>query len=555
MSNAEPDIFIKKLTFNDGSYLELNNSDIVIITGPNNSGKSRAIKDVYDYFCSVRTSRIVLKGIDVEFIGSLTESFVRQFYVWNGNAFFYDNNGLADLHPIFDSWKYHRMDFLGRIFIEYLTTEGRLQAASTTESINPLRQSPSKPLQALLRHDSIERKLSELFETAFGERLCLDRGLGSQIALVVGTDVTPKEGEDRVSESFLARLSKMPTVDEQGDGMRSFVGILLHLLSSNKSVTLIDEPEAFLHPTQARILGEMIAQQNKKQLLISTHSEDLLKGIIDNGGDRVKIIRITRDGDINPIARLENAQIQTIWNDPILKFSNLLRGLFHKKVIICEADTDCRFYQAIMNIVVDNLGAVRPDVMFTYSGGKERLKVMAAALVPLKVPISIVADIDILDDLDKFKALTDSINIPWCDLEKDGRVVFEYVQSQRPQLETADVKHEISKLLSPVTDTFLPKQVNEGIRRILKHSSAWGKVKDVGKRFFKGDSYNAYQRLDQKCREYGLFIVPVGQLESFYPAYSSHGTQWVNAVLETIDLKNDSDLRDAREFVKVAVGL
>lgn len=555
MTASDPDIFIKSLTFNDGTVLNLDSSDIVIITGPNNSGKSRAIKDIYNYYSNIRESRIVINDLQLDFIGSPTIEFVKRFYIWNGHNYSFQNNGVSDPQQVINEWSQHQMHLVGKLFIEYLTTEGRLQAASTCESINPRIQYPFKPLQSLIRHDSIERKLSELFEIAFGESLCLDRGLGSQISLVVGKDVTPHNEEDRVTESFLNRLSELPTVDIQGDGIRSFVGILLHLLSSNKSITLIDEPEAFLHPTQARLLGEMIAQQNKKQLLISTHSEDLLRGIIDNGGDRVKIIRIIRDGDINPIAKLENTQIQTIWKDPILKFSNLLKGLFHKKVIICEADTDCRFYQAIMNVIVDDQGAVLPDVLFTYSGGKERLKVMAAALVPLKVPISIVADIDILDDMDKFKALTDSINIPWCDIEKDWRVVFEYVRSQRPQLETADVKKEIVSILDSVTETLLPKKVSETIRRVLKQSSAWGKIKDVGKRFFNGEPYNAFQRIDLQCRKYGLFIVPVGQLESFYPSVSEHGTQWVNSVLETVDLKNNNDLREAREFVKDVVGL
>lgn len=554
-NNNDPDLFVKSLSFNDGTVLSLNSSDIIIFTGPNNSGKSRAIKDIYDYYRNNREPQIVVKDIQLDYSGSLTIDYVRRFYIWNGNAFYYENHGIYDLQQVVEEWDRHQLRLSGKFFVDYLTTEERLQAASSTESINPLKQYPSKPLQSLIRHDSIERRLSELFEIAFGERLCLDRGLGSQIALVIGTDVTPREGEDRVSESFLSRLSEMPTVDIQGDGIRSFVGILLHLLSSDKSVTLIDEPEAFLHPTQARLLGEMIAKENKKQLFITTHSEDLLKGLIDNGGERVKIIRITREGAINPIARLDNAQIRTIWKDPILKFSSLLSGLFHKKVIICEADTDCRFYQAIMNAIAEDMTIVRPDVLFTYSGGKERLKVMAGALVPLKVPVAIVVDIDILDDLEKFKSLTDSISIPWDDIQNDWKMVYEYVKSQRPQLETAEVKKEVNRLLTPVTETLLPKQTADSIRRVLKQSSAWGKVKDAGKHYFRSESYNAFRRLDNQCRNYGLFIVPVGQLESFYPAISSHGTQWVNSVLENNDLKKDKDLAEAREFVKDLVGL
>lgn len=39
-------------------------------------------------------------------------------------------------------------------------------------------------------------------------------------------------------------------LQEQGDGFRSFVGIVLSILLSKDKIILIDEPEAFLHPTQ-----------------------------------------------------------------------------------------------------------------------------------------------------------------------------------------------------------------------------------------------------------------------------------------------------------------
>jgi predicted ATPase len=41
--------------------------------------------------------------------------------------------------------------------------------------------------------------------------------------------------------------------------MRSFVGVLLNAFISKHSVLLIDEPEAFLHPPQARLLAQLFA--------------------------------------------------------------------------------------------------------------------------------------------------------------------------------------------------------------------------------------------------------------------------------------------------------
>ena len=61
--------------------------------------------------------------------------------------------------------------------------------------------------------------------------------------------------------------------------MRSFASVILHLLGQDSySIMMLDEPEAFLHPPQARLIGEIIAKERSKdtQLFIATHSQDVL---------------------------------------------------------------------------------------------------------------------------------------------------------------------------------------------------------------------------------------------------------------------------------------
>jgi predicted ATPase len=68
--------------------------------------------------------------------------------------------------------------------------------------------------------------------------------------------------------------------------MRSFATVLLYVLAAdNHSIQFLDEPEAFLHPPQARLLGEYIARErrSKSQLFIATHSTDILDGLMAGG--------------------------------------------------------------------------------------------------------------------------------------------------------------------------------------------------------------------------------------------------------------------------------
>ncbi|MBK9599392.1 MAG: ATP-binding protein, partial [Flavobacteriales bacterium] len=132
----------------------------------------------------------------------------------------------------------------------------------------------------------------------------------------------------------------MPELQRQGDGMRSFAGVLLHTTVGHESIFLLDEPEAFLHPPQARLLGRMLVEdkQANRQLFIATHSGDVLKGILDSGSKNVRVVRLRREGNVNIMRQLDNDKITELWGDPLLRYSDILDGLFHEKVIITEGD-------------------------------------------------------------------------------------------------------------------------------------------------------------------------------------------------------------------------
>jgi hypothetical protein len=286
---------------------------------------------------------------------------------------------------------------MSEYFINYLNAEKRLSSSNSPASFNSIDGSPQHPIQYLYVNDEKERELSEYFCRAFGMDLIVNRGAGDIIPLFVGNRPEINNGEDRISKSYIKKLAQLPKLQEQGDGMRSFAGILLDTFTSQHSITLIDEPEAFLHPPQARLLGKMLAEaSNNRQLFISTHSEDFIKGLLDTNSENVKIIRINRDKNINKMNILKNDDIKRLWNDSILRYSNILSGLFHSKVVICESDNDYRFYQAIKDILGNE--KISHDILFTHCGGKQRLKTVIKALKALNVKIVTIADIDVLDD-------------------------------------------------------------------------------------------------------------------------------------------------------------
>jgi len=192
------------------------------------------------------------------------------------------------------------MGELASLFVNILNTEQRIQAANPPQNIKLTTEAIQHPIHFLQKDDTLEQRFSNYFRQAFGTDLIVHRNAGNEVPLYVGEKPILHPGEDRVSSTYLRRLERLDLLHEQGDGMRSFVGVLLNAFISNHSILFIDEPEAFLHPPQARLLGKMLAKDlpSERQLFLATHSEDFLKGLLDANNKKLKIIRIQRDGSI-----------------------------------------------------------------------------------------------------------------------------------------------------------------------------------------------------------------------------------------------------------------
>ena len=75
-------------------------------------------------------------------------------------------------------------------------------------------------------------------------------------------------------------------------------------------------------------------------------------------------------------------------------------------------------------------------------------------------------------------------------------------------------------------------------------------IKKIGKTWFRGDAFIAYENIEKFCKSIGLFIVPVGEMECFYRATNKEKKDWVYEVLENYNLANEPKLEDARKFIE-----
>ena len=81
----KPRIFFKRITFNDGTQLQLERDSIIVFTGANNSGKSQVLKDAEMCLNSSDASpTIIIKEAEFDFCGTIDEeSFLKERFARN----------------------------------------------------------------------------------------------------------------------------------------------------------------------------------------------------------------------------------------------------------------------------------------------------------------------------------------------------------------------------------------------------------------------------------------------------------------------------------------
>lgn len=553
-------ISIRKLIFRNGTQIELAKKSITVFVGPNNAGKSATLREIQEILSTKHDRGVVLRDLEIEREGSADELIsllelysIKEYNLnplpsYKGYQFnVHEQNARND----WDSCE-NGLRGLSPFFASSLDTTSRLEMVNPPSNIAFEREYPQHPIHLLQRSDNLEEKFSEYFKKAFGTDLILNHGAGSQVPLHVGTKPIKNEGEDRISTGYISRIEKLPTLHSQGDGMKSFVGILLNTLIAHRSIFLIDEPEAFLHPPQARLLGSMIARDlpENRQVFFATHSEDFINGLLDIENENIKIIRIGREGDMNSVCELTNSDLEEAWGDPLLRYSNILSGLFHRRVIICEGDSDCRFYSAVLNAVYEHQNMPIPDVLFVHCGGKHRIPVAVKALRKLNVPVSVIVDIDILNDINPLQNIVEEMGGDWSVLQPHWHIVKSAIDGKRPELETFQLKSDIAQILDPLVTYVLPKDKLKEIEKLLKKASPWACAKESGKQYIpSGGPTRAFSILDEKLRTIGFHLVEVGEIEGFVKSVADHGPKWVSHVLESKNLASDPELQAARDFM------
>jgi ABC-type cobalamin/Fe3+-siderophores transport system ATPase subunit len=501
---------------------------ITIFVGPNNSGKSKILKEIHAYCATGQLpadakllDKITFFGASPEKAIKLVEKITRKRrpqeavvadHVAIGN---YSDSPQVPYNQLLAAIQHPHAD-LGRFCAWYLKKslmilEGQRRLDMVgSQPLGDLSLSPISSLQVLFRDDAKRKEVRRIIKDATGLYFVVDPTYAGNARIRFSKVPPPSEQLERqLDEEAIAFFSAAQLIDEFSDGVRAFTGILTEVLAGDPQIITIDEPEAFLHPSLANKLGfelSKAARDTGKRVIAATHSAAFVMGCIESGAP-VSIVRLTYKDGIGTARPLPSPELLKLMRNPLLRSASVINALFYDAVVVAEGDVDRAFYQE-MNARLTESEPPRGirSCLFLNAQNKQTEKTIVKPLRELGIPTAAVVDIDVLKDG----------GTVWTDLLRSANI---------PQVSIDSLSVARANLKTKFEDTKKNMKRDGGVA-LLDAST-----KEAALEFF------------SQLARYGIFVVPTGEVESWLKHLGVPGdkTAWLIAMFERIGSDPSSD--------------
>lgn len=364
-----------------------------------------------------------------------------------------------------------------------------------------LQSPPINSLSALFRDDEKRSEVRRIVYDAFKLYFVIDPTDLGKLKVKLSESSPKSDLEERgIHKEAIEFHKKAKPIEQLSDGVKAFTGIILEIIAGDPMVLLIDEPEAFLHPSLSFKLGKEVAISASKQhknVFVSTHSAHFLMGCIQSGIP-LNIVRLTYSQDIPTARILPSNNILNLMRNPLMRSTGIINGLFYEAVVVTESDADRAFYQEIN----ERLLKYSPEngisnCLFVNAQNKQTVHQIIKPLRDLGIPTVAIVDIDILKEGGKvWNDFLDCANVPDILIKSLGSMRQE-IKNKFTSL-NLDMKREGGV-------TALPKAEQEVLNNIF-----------------------------DQLNNYGLFVVRNGELECWLKELraTGHGPKWLIEIFE-----------------------
>jgi predicted ABC-type transport system involved in lysophospholipase L1 biosynthesis ATPase subunit len=402
--------------------LDLTPPAVTVLVGPNGSGKSKALAEIDDWARGLERPRDVIREVEAAWPtydqarALLAPYEMTTFPPGEGTP---PQTGSFRVSPaqsqdgsyldISESQLRHALDNGDAAFIVQrrqllmsqfsLRLTGRERHMLVDEQVLGNLTRPRNHLSALFVDNARRSRVSDIVYQAFQLYFTLDptKNVG-RVRVNLNRIAPPDEISERgLTEQGVNYHAHGIPISSLSDGMQAFTGLVAGIFGLPHRLILVDEPEAFLPPPVARRLGSAIANVGTDRdatVVAATHSAGFVMGCIESGASTT-IVRLTYDQATGSATarKLETSDLLPLMRDPLLRSANALDGLFHRAVVVTEADADRAFYDEInRRLVLAGRGIA--DSQFVNAQNWQTTARVIAPLRRLGVPAVAILDLD-----------------------------------------------------------------------------------------------------------------------------------------------------------------
>ena len=254
-----------------------------------------------------------------------------------------------------------------------------------------------------LVNDEARLRLRGILFEAFGKYLVFDASLRpGRVTLRYAQTDPPVALERSFTKAAIDFFRTSTPIETMSDGVRAFTGILVELFAGDPAVLIIDEPEAFLHPSLAFLLGRELSRPvpagGQKNVFVATHSSSFLMGCVQSGAP-VNIVRLTHSENQSTARLLEASSLRSLMRNPLLRSVGAVEALFYDYVVVTEADADRAFYDEInQRLVMSGDPRGISNCLFLRAQNKQTVADIVKPLRALGIPAAGIVDVDIYEE-------------------------------------------------------------------------------------------------------------------------------------------------------------
>ncbi len=517
---------LSRIIFKSGSSpnepsLELDLSAVTVFVGPNNSGKSRALVEIENFATKSHPGETKLIQ-SIEFLKWTSDEFKSALSKVEappgpGEVHHADHMYISRLKPQNNAIQrafVHIPTILNEAtsagaghsnyhqYLNFFTLRmnGQNRLTLTSEqSAGDLQSAPTNNLAKLFVDNDLLEEIRRIVFDAFGQYLVIDpTKIGSfrlRLSPRPPSDEREEKGWDEASREFHANAVE---ISEASDGVKAFVGMLSTVIAGEPKVSLIDEPEAFLHPALCARLGKELSKalaDSNRRLFVSTHSAAFLMGCVQSGVP-INIVRLTYDYKVSTARLLAMEKLSHLMRNPLLRSVGVLNALFYNAVVVTEADADRAFYQEINERLLQSSDSRGIEgCLFLNAQNKQTIWDIVHPLRELGIPCVGICDIDVI---------------------KEGGVVWQ----------------------KPMNGAFVPSLSHASLG--LERANLLKAFNDTGKDFKREGGINVLPAEQQQaCNDffsrlatYGIFVVDRGEIENWLPdlGVSTNKNAWLTSI-------------------------